>query len=89
MFFILDLDKMSYTVSNTSTGKSNRQPDQLLHAIYPYNKRGIIYFMEDGVRGAAGIFAQDMNGRKFAILEGAAACQTKPQDLPYVTVKRR
>lgn len=70
MLFILDLDKMTYTMSSTSFGKFNGQPDQILHSIDPYSKNGMIYFTEDGGDDAAGIYAKDHAGNRHAILTG-------------------
>jgi len=74
----LDLDYFTYTKSSTKGGVFDGQPDQIVRLLpsgsqkhSELNGDDLLYFLEEGGDGGAGVFAQDRTaGKFFSVVEG-------------------
>lgn len=99
--FVLDLDHGTYTNSSTVSGPFAGQPDQIVRLIPELNsfdgensklqnEDGLLYFLEDGGGGPAGVFAWDKTGKRFfTIAEGGADKSNETTGLAFCDRGRR
>ena len=66
--FILNLDTYEYTSSSTQSGAFNGQPDQIVRLLpddADEDETGLLYFLEDGGKNPAGVFARDKTAEQY------------------------